>query len=87
LQSASLPTIIKRYEWSVQNLLFPYIYGTFASSIVKRQTMAILFEWYETPVPNNETDETEKTTIHARITLNGKVGTTKSAEKYRNAAR
>ena len=37
--------------------------------------MAILFEWYETPVPNNETDETEKTTIHARITLNGKVGT------------
>lgn len=30
------------------------------------------FEWYETPVPNNETDETEKTTIHARITLNGK---------------
>ena len=40
--------------------------------------MAILFEWYETPVPNNETDETEKTTIHAR---------TKSAEKYRNAAR
>lgn len=30
--------------------------------------MAILFEWYETPVPNNETDETEKTTIHARIT-------------------
>ena len=27
--------------------------------------MAILFEWYETPVPNNETDETEKTTIHA----------------------
>ncbi len=49
--------------------------------------MAILFEWYETPVPNNETDETEKTTIHARITLNGKVGTTKSAEKYRNAAR
>ena len=28
--------------------------------------MAILFEWYETPVPNNETDETEKTRIDAQ---------------------
>lgn len=43
--------------------------------------MAILFEWYETPVPNNETDETEKTTIHARITLNGKVGTDENPPK------
>lgn len=34
--------------------------------------MAILFEWYETPVPG---DEKDKNTIHARITLNGKVGT------------
>lgn len=34
--------------------------------------MAILFEWYENPVPNNQTD---KKTIHARITLNGKVET------------
>ena len=34
--------------------------------------MAILFEWYENPVPN---DQTDPKTIHARITLNGKVGT------------
>lgn len=34
--------------------------------------MAILFEWYETPVPD---DKKDKKTIHARITLNGKVGT------------
>ena len=39
---------------------------------IKRQTMAILFEWYENPVPN---DQTDPKTIHARITLNGKVGT------------
>lgn len=34
--------------------------------------MAILFEWYETPVPD---DRKDKQTIHARITLNGNVGT------------
>ena len=34
--------------------------------------MLILFEWYEKPVPNEQTDPK---TIHARINLNGKVGT------------
>lgn len=46
--------------------------------------MAILFEWYENPVPN---DQTDPKTIHARITLNGKVGTDESATKYRHAVR
>ena len=46
--------------------------------------MAILFEWYENPVPN---DQTDPKTIHARITLNGKVGTDEIATKYRHAVR
>lgn len=34
--------------------------------------MAIHFEWYENPVPSDRPDEKN---VHARITLNGRVGT------------
>jgi predicted histone-like DNA-binding protein len=34
--------------------------------------MAIHFEWYDNPVPPNREDENK---VHARITLNGRVGT------------
>lgn len=34
--------------------------------------MAIHFEWYETPVPSDREDEKK---VHARITLNGRIGT------------
>lgn len=40
--------------------------------------MAINFEWYENPVPPNKPDEKK---LHARITLNGEIGTDKIRRK------
>lgn len=56
---------------------FTYLKKLFYTLIIIK-VMAILFEWYETPAAP---DQPEKNRIHARISLNGCIGTEEISEK------